>query len=139
MVVDSVGTLIGNVLGFTFDGSQHVLPNVVLQRNGRAVGVVVTPNGFEGSGASLSYESLNCTGTPYLDGDFTTLILPATIEGPGHTVYVPDTSATPRPVAAQSLLMQGACFSWLSNLQSAVPAIPLVDLDTLYAPPFTVR
>ncbi len=93
MVVDRIGSLVGGVVGLTFDGSQRVLANVVLQKDGRMVALIVYPDHFEGTGPSLSYESPNCTGTPLVDGDFTTLILPSTIEGLGNTVYLPDTSA----------------------------------------------
>lgn len=141
MVVDSIGTLVGGVLGLTFDGSQRVLANVVVQKDGRMVALVVYPDHFEGTGPSLAYESTNCTGTPLLDGDFNTLILPATIEGPGNTAYVPDTSAPPQSLTANSLLQLGTCFQVQGGfgLQSAVPARPLVDLDTLFTRPFSVR
>lgn len=139
MVVDSGGTVVGNVIGLTFDGSQRVLPEVVLQRNGRLVGLLVYPDRFEGSGASLAYESLDCTGQAWLNGPFATPILPGTIEGPGQTLYVPDPSATPGLVTAQSLLQLGTCFTFQFDYLSAVPAIPLVDLDTLYTPPFSLK
>ncbi len=139
MVVDSAGTVVGSITGFTFDGSQRVLPQVVLQRDGRLVGLLVHPDRFEGSGPSLAYESVDCTGQAWLNGPFATLILPGTIEGPGQTLYVPDRSATPGLVTAQSLLQLGTCFAFQFDLPSAVPAIPLVDLNTLYTQPFSLK
>ena len=84
MVVDSVGNVVGRVVGLMFDGTQRVLPNVVLQQQGLMVGLMVTPNGFEGSGGSLAFSLADCKG-------------------------------------------------------QAFPALPLVNLDTLYTPPFSVR
>ncbi|MBI3030257.1 MAG: hypothetical protein HYY64_12165 [Candidatus Rokubacteria bacterium] len=140
-VVDSVGTQIGGVVGLTFDGSQRVLANVVLQQDGRMIALIVYPDHFEGTGPSLSYESTDCTGTPLFDGDFNTMILPGTIEGPGSTVYVPDTSTPPQALTAKSLLQLGMCFPVPGGfgLPSAIPAVPLVDLDTLYTPPFSLQ
>jgi hypothetical protein len=139
MVVDSGDTVVGNVTGFTFDGSQRVLPAVVLERNGQRVGLLVHPDRFEGSGPSLAYESLDCTGQAWLNGPFATLILPGTIEGPGQTVYIPDLSATPGLVTAQSLLQMGRCFTFQFDVSPAVPALPLVDLDTVFTPPFRLK
>ena len=139
LVVDSVGNGVGHVVGLMFDGSQRVLPNVILQQQGLMVGLMVTPNGFEGSGGSLAFSLAGYKGQAFLSSDFTTLILPGTIEGPGNTVYVPDPSATPGPVTAQSLLQLGTCFSFQFDLPSAVPALPLVNLDTLYTPPFSLK
>jgi hypothetical protein len=141
MVVDSLGTQIGNVFGLTFDGSQHVLANVVLQKDGRMVALIVYPDHFEGTGPSLSFQSTDCTGTALFDGAFNTMILPGTIEGPGNTVYVPDTSTPPQSLTANSLLQLGTCYSAPGGfgLLLAIPAVPLVNLDTLYTPPFSLK
>lgn len=141
-VRDTVGTMVGSVTGLSYDGSQRVLPNVVLQRNGLLVALLVHLDHFEGTGASLVFESPGCPlGSPLLDGDFTTLILPATIEGPGSTVYVPDTSVAPLSgsMRGQSLLQAGQCFTFPFDLVSAFPALPLVNLDTLFTPPFSIQ
>ena len=139
MVVDSAGTVVGSITGFTVDGPRLVLPQVVLQRDGRLVGLLVHPDRFEGSGQSLAYASMDCTGPAWLSGPFATLILPGTIEGPGQTVYIPDPSATPGLVTAQSILQMGTCFTFQFDVSSAVPAIPLVDLNTLFIPPFSLK
>jgi hypothetical protein len=139
MVVDSAGSVVGSVTGFTFDGPQRVLPNVVLQKDGLLVGLMVGPGGIEASGGSLAFDQAGCQGKAYLYAPFATLILPGTIEGPGQTLYVPDPSATPGLVTAQSQLLTGTCYTYQFDLPSAVPAIPLVDLDTLYTPPFSLK
>ena len=139
MVVDSAGSIVGSVTGFTFDGPQRILPNVVLQKDGLLVGLTVGPGGLEASGGSLAFDQPGCQGKAYLSGPFDTLILPGTIEGPGQTVYVPDPSAPAGLVTAQSFLQIGTCFTFPFALPSAVPAIPLVDLDTLYTPPFSLK
>jgi len=141
MVVDSAGTVVGPITGFTFDGPRLVLPQVVLQLDGRLVGLLVHPDRFEGSGPSLAYESTNCTGQAWLSGPFATLILPGTIDSPFKTVlYIPDPSATPGlvTVTARSLWL-GTCFPFEFPVSSAVPAIPLVDLNTLFTPPFSLK
>jgi len=138
MIVDSVGSVVGPVTGFTFDGPQRVLPNVVFQKDGLLAGLLVG-SGLEGSGGSLAFDQVGCQGQAYLSGPFTTLILPGTIESPGQTLYVPDPSVPPGLVTARSLLQAGTCFTFQFDLLSAVPAIPVVDLDTLFIPPFSLK
>jgi len=139
MIVDSVGTVVGSVTGFTFDGPQRILPNVVFQKDGLLVGLMVGPGGLEGSGGSLVFDQAGCQGKAYLSGPFATLVLPGTIEGPGQTLYVPDPSAPAGLVTARSLLQAGTCFTFQFVLPSAVPAVLLVDLDTLFTPPFSLK
>ena len=139
MVVDSADRVVGSVIGFTFDGPQRILPNVVLQKDGLLVGLTVGPGGLEGSGGSLFFDQAGCQGQAYLSGPFDTLILPGTIEVPDQTLYVPDLSATPGLVTVRSFLQIGTCFTFQFDLLTAVPAIPLVDLGTLYTPPFSTK
>ena len=137
-VVDSVGNIVGSVTGVMFDGPDQVLPQVVLTRDGVTFALLVTPSGFEGTGQSLAFALMNCQGTAFLNST-PTLILPGTIDVPGHTVYVPDTSVTPARVTAQSVAEAGTCFTFPFTLPSAVPARALVDLDTLFTSPFSLR
>ena len=141
-VVDGVGTEIGSVTGLVVNGSQQVLPVVVLQRNGVSVALLVFPDHFEGTGAALSYESLDCTGAPLLTGPFDSLVLPATVEGPSSTVYVPDTSLKPQSVVVQSMSQLSGCVAipmpGPPTPVLALPAMPLVDLSALFSPPFRV-
>ncbi len=138
MVVDNIQTVVGPVVGFTFDGSDAVLPNIIVQRTAQdaakntrvfAFALLVRPMSFEGSGRSLVFEAPDCPlpplGSPLLDGDFSnTLVLPATIEGPGNTAYVPDTSVPPLSgtMRAQSVLQAGQCINFPFDLVSAFPA-----------------
>ncbi|MEK6667149.1 MAG: hypothetical protein AABZ20_12095 [candidate division NC10 bacterium] len=143
-VVDSIGTLVGNVAGFFFDASQGYLAYVAGQSNGLMFLVVVSRKGFEGSGQSLWFTSDNCTGDAFLDPDFTSLLPLATIESPGSTVYVPDPKATdPQAIIAKSFRQIGQCSPFESAFESDTrPVVPAIQLNNLgpplYTPPFSI-
>ncbi len=70
------------------------------------------------------------------------LILPRSyVSGPGHTLYILDPESTPQYFIAKSRFDQygGPCITSDVSVYTAVPAIPLVDLDTLFTPPFSLR
>lgn len=93
----------------------------------------------------LFFSSDDCSGTPYTTppDPSTDLILPTLVMLPGKTIYVPDPNAVAKSVALQSIQEKdNPCepTSCGGNVcPHLVPAIPLVDLDTYFTPPFTVR
>jgi hypothetical protein len=57
---------------------------------------------------------------------------------PGHTLYVQRAGAEPGTVEVRSCVEEEACAAEFCLLQGdpLVPADPVVDLDTLFSPPF---
>ncbi len=140
-VVDANGKLVGEVIDFFFE--EH--PLVAFKKEGKLFMVAVSPSaqtffGY-GAGGALYYESTDCSGAPFVY-PFPFLILPTVVNPPGMTVYVPDTSATPQEVNFNSLLHEvasGGTCDTVSSTDFLVPAVPLVDLASVFTPPFSVR
>lgn len=147
-VLDKNDTVVGTVTGVFYDGSR-VLPTAALQASGLTFVVHVTPVGFEGSGAGdLFYTDDNCETPPFLGTESSTpvgqrtLVLPSTIDAPGTTAYVPDPQATPARIVARSQSQQFSGCIQLGfgfALPTAVPALAVLDLDTRFTQPFSVR
>ena len=108
--------------------------------------IAVDGSGFGGN--ALNFESDDCTGAPLMDdftgranGDWRPLLQNIVVALPGMTVYVADQSAGPRQVVVRSFIQGGTasavCGKTLADL-SEVPAIPLIDLLTVYTPPFRI-
>jgi hypothetical protein len=161
-VVDAHGKQVGNVVGIFFGYTtvalrvkpvprwflptleeQDVLLNVLGAdsiQGWNTIGAGVGQTWFGANG--FVFESDDCSGTPFLsvpDG----LLLPNTVVStPGMTVYVPDQSAPARQVVVRSSISvefgaPGNCSKVTINV-SASPAIPLIDLLTVYTPPFRI-
>jgi hypothetical protein len=85
------------------------------------------------------FASRNCLGPPLILPRYnpgTTFVAP-----PGHTVYIPDTTVPllVRPMESM-LLPDGQCDGSISHPSVSVhPAVPLVNLDRLFTPPFRLR
>jgi hypothetical protein len=94
------------------------------------------------------WESPDCSGAPFLSvpGSGAFLVPLSIIKGPGRMVYVADMSVPSRTITARSewldppssVLPFGACTP-ISNIVEAWPATPVVDLGTIFTPPFSVR
>ena len=146
VVVDSTGKTIGPVLSvdetlryavvaFTANGLTFAL---------RVDSGVPPATGFTGNLDSLLFESADCTGTPYMDvRRLDTLLADVVVEIPGRTLYRQDDTAA--HIFTNSLLGGGdagpgecSTFPQTREFLGAV-AIPVVDLSTLFTPPFHVR
>jgi hypothetical protein len=96
-----------------------------------------------GNGMPL-FNSGNCSGTPLVFESIVTnsLIEPAVVSAPGHTVYLSEPGAMPQVFTSfvgTQLRSDGTCLpANLGNI-SLLPARAVVDLDTLFTPPFSVR
>lgn len=93
---------------------------------------------------SVFFETTDCSG-PSFALAMSTVILPRIVVArPGSTIYFADPFAAPQVITARSFLpgASGAppdpCGVAMSAV-TVVPAIPLLDLDTLFTPPFSVR
>jgi hypothetical protein len=162
-VVDAHGKQVGNVVG-VFLGfptvalrvkDQGLLLNVVatdsypsfqgptilpIQPWYTTVSIGVGPANF------LSFESDDCSGAPLMV-DFTgpanenRLLQNTVVALPGMTVYVADQSTGPRQVEVRSFLSGGEASAICQTFpasRSVVPAIPLIDLLTVFTPPFRI-
>ena len=140
-VVDSTGKLVGRTVGVEKDRV-----TVALQVEGHLLVIRVFQDHFtfEGPG-NLFFESKDCSGPPFIavdlqnaDGEVSVLPLIA-IPPPGTTVYAPVQGEPPRTIAAQSELgtfQSTPCFAVLGLIQGALPATPLLDLNSQFTPPF---
>ena len=91
--------------------------------------------------APPQYVLPNCAGDPVLRILVTApdpLFPPVVLGGPGNTLYVPDMSAVARLTAVSRRFFGGDCLPD-NDAERFAPAVPLVNLDDLYRPPFTVR
>lgn len=91
----------------------------------------------------------NASGSPFIHivpGSSTFLLPLSVIKGPGRTVYLADTSVPSRNISAKSqwlepdssILPFGAC-NPISSTEEVWPATAVVDLSTMFVPPFSVR
>ncbi len=145
VVVDANGKLVGEVIDTLFGYN----PLLAFRQEGKLFMVALTPDsapffGITGTGignGAFYFESTDCSGAPlmYRTPDF---VLPTVVNPPGMTVYVPDTSVIPQDVNFNSVLGEvggGATCGTFSGTLSLVPAVPVVDLGSLFTPPFSVR
>ena len=104
----------------------------------------VSPRGItSGNGVPL-YASGNCSGQPMVSDTIVTnsLIEPAAVSAPGHTIYVSEPDAEPQrftPFVGTQLAQDGTCQPANFDNISLLPARAVVDFDTLFTPPFSVR
>lgn len=93
------------------------------------------------SDETLYFESTDCSG-PVLDDVDDDLVREALIGPPGNTVYLPDPHATPRTYTIRSEFTgeddDVVCQTVAPNDEVKVPTIPIIDLLTVFTPPFSV-
>jgi hypothetical protein len=151
-VYDADGKKVGVIAGGDYTDSEF-LPLVPFKVDDVPFMLLVFRDGFVGYRVVV-WESANCSGTPFLtlSNPSAPSSLPRVGVGlPGSTVYVEDGPARtitagsystyPFPGANQPPWIPSQCtraqvFPWTAM---AVPARALIDMDTLFKPPFTVR
>ncbi|MCI0560591.1 MAG: hypothetical protein MN733_19055 [Nitrososphaera sp.] len=147
VVVDSAGKQVGRTMGV-----DQVKAWVLLTVNGVNVSFVVRRYSYSSnSNPSKYYTSTDCSGVEYFSApginNFPS-VTPSFIGGPANaTVYVFDQSS---PVTISS----GSAYSFIDSdgegegciagtanedIDGLVTSVPLVDLDTLFTPPFDIR
>ena len=146
VVVDSKAKIVGHAMGglgvnfLTAVGDQPFEPTVLLQVDEHLVAVHVARNRL--FGRTVYFESENCQGTPWLfaSPSIESLLSLVGIAPPGNTLYLPPATVVSQQITVRSFLSSGTCnslsFSFTTN---AVPGEPLINLDTVYTPPFSVR
>jgi hypothetical protein len=138
VVVDATGKKVGEVIETGFEN----LAEVAFEVDGLVFTLFTRPDGLFFSGTYILYfESTDCTGTPLISPDPGGLLQVAAVGPPGMTVYGPDSSATPQTITTRSSINRftGACIDDLDIARNMVPALPLIDLDPLFTPPFKVK
>jgi hypothetical protein len=157
-VVDAHGKQVGTVVG---TGSAGV--TIALSVNGRqalldvvsadstvypGLGALLPIQGAE-AGLLLTFENRDCSGAPFLYQPPNRLFDWAAVAPPGMTLYLPETEGmAPRTILAGSFLETLGCQTSLATITGFddppdppsnayfVPAAAIVDLLTLFTPPF---
>jgi hypothetical protein len=138
LLVDSVGTQVGlvvdqsRILGFGDVGVALIIDGTML------IALVEDGVGFLTLG-HVYFTSTDCSGTPYLD-DKERFGISRNVAGPAWTFFRPIGPAVNPGIPFQSQLGQYACNALPSSSPRAlVPAERVVDLASLFIPPFTIE
>jgi hypothetical protein len=144
-VVDAHGVKVGDLFsGDTINGF------LAFEVDQQPFVLRVSPQGLAGAFTTVVFNSNNCSGPPLIfRRDETTfpaafLLYPANaIDGPGRTLYLEDPAADPfvlQTFSGSQLDVDGTCRPASTTDPSVfVPVQPIIDLDTLFTPPFSVR
>ena len=146
-VFDATGKKVGRVL--SVKGMDGRNPVVALQFGKHVFTVEVLRHRFRGNVEGVYFQSADCSGMPYLQaylgdpalfGDQGGDLLDVYVGAPGNTVYLPTPGSTTQPTPVQSRLVPtGECTLSGDASLPAVPALPLIDLNMVFTPPFSVR
>jgi hypothetical protein len=139
-VVDAHGTKVGKLLTISSNDSGILAFEV----DRRPFLLRVSQQNLSGTSA-IVYDSSDCSGPPFIATSPTPLFSPSGVSAPGHTLYLPEPDAEPviiNPSGSSELTENGTCVPRAGAGLSPVlfvPAQPIIDLDTLFTPPFNVR
>ncbi|OFW31807.1 MAG: hypothetical protein A3J28_05060 [Acidobacteria bacterium RIFCSPLOWO2_12_FULL_60_22] len=149
ILVDSKGKIVGHAMGGLGPSIRGVGASstnfplwmtVLLKVEEQLIAVAIAKDRF--FGGDVYFDSPNCQGTPWLpafsETELFPLLPPVAIGPPGHTVYQRQRNVNPTQVDMPSHFNDTKCFSFSSRLL-AIPAQALVDLDTVFTPPFSIR
>jgi hypothetical protein len=113
---------------------------VAYQVGGHIFSVGVDKTGFPkcSFGSNFFFESTDCSGTPFVQVITSALVETARVDEPGSTVYLPDLDNIQQEFLSRSIQGSFGC-STIDNILNVAPEIPIIDLDTVFTPPFEVR
>jgi hypothetical protein len=114
---------------------------VAYETKGRKFSVGLNKTGFIKCKGYYYFESTDCSGTPYVQVDTSALIESARVGEPGSTVYLPKLDEYRQAMEFHSLLneqFEPFC-NTVDNVVNAAPETPIINLDTVFTPPFEVR
>lgn len=155
VVQDSKGRTVGFIFGgmgldlATFGDvpSLEARTIVLLQVGGHVVPVAVGRERFYGGGVAFELE--DCQGRAWFDAEraefqATSLLPRAAIAPPGQTLYIATPGASPETVTRRSATDLSrefgiTCENRTFENVTMLPAQPLVDLSTVFTPPFSLR
>jgi hypothetical protein len=136
-VYDANGLRVGDV-----DQGGHLEALIISTYDGRVFLLRVSGTGVLTTGG-LYFGTPDCTGPPLMHlssgPSLGPLLTPVHVGPPGWTVYIPDPGAVPQTLGVQSQLNGAVCSPACCVNNNAVPYLPLVDLSTVFTPPFTIR
>lgn len=149
-VVDSRGKTVGAALGgvglitvASARGTQ-IHPTVLLRVGDRLAAVNIDRQGF--FGGTLFFQSTDCSGTAWFPtpplGGRPSLLPQTSVGPPGQTLYMEAAGAIPQTVTLNSRVGEGfSCTATFFSpiTVSAVTAQPLVNLETEFTPPLSLR
>jgi len=144
-VVDSNGKIVGHSFGgvglhFLVGAHPSFEPTVLLQVAQRVVAVNVTKDRFYAG--QVLFELENCQGARWFPPNDRTSesLLPYVVVGPpGNTIYLPQINALPQRMTFGSVLSFGNECSSFPFSAPGIPGDALINLDTVFTPPFSVR
>ena len=137
-LVDSKGKILGNSPGNSTFPYGDPGPWLI-EIDQRLFAIWVSPSGF-GVGGFL-YELPACQGTAwiYVNNPPPAWATPNVIASPGHTLYMARDTIAPRSITVRSSSSGDDCLEQGGGSVLAKPAEPVIDLDTVFTPPFSVR
>jgi hypothetical protein len=112
---------------------------VSYEANGRIFSVSVNKTGFGKCQPLYFFESSDCSGTPFVQVDTSALIESARVGEPGSTVYLPKLDELRKGFQSHSLIEFESFCNTVDNIVDVAPEIPIIDLDTIFTPPFKIR
>jgi hypothetical protein len=112
---------------------------VSYEAGGRIFSVGVNKTGFPKCPANYFFESTDCSGTPFVNVFSSAFIESARVGEPGSTVYLPNLDEIQQDFQSHSGISSFGCFAFDQIVNNVAPEIPIIDLDTIFTPPFEVR
>jgi hypothetical protein len=154
VVVDADGDKLGSLLGLN---GPLALVLVGVQRG--LFSLYVSKSSIIATGSPLLFTTNDCTGIPYVQVQAIGIVTQSTLAPPGNSLYVGDPSATPQIITPLSLLQPAFPGGPAASCQSTTPpppppgvppppgppqlsavrALRLVDLNTVFSAPFSIR
>jgi hypothetical protein len=126
----------GDVVGV----SEANVPWVSLTAGNRSFVLQVFPEQLVGQ--ELWFENSNCTGRTYIAGwmlnNGPNVFALAAVQEPGGVVYAADANTPVNASVASFLDSNGNCWAWAVT-QKVLPASAVMNLNTLFQRPYTVR
>ena len=138
VVVDANNRVIGRAdLGDVARGSDL---NLLFQVGEQVFALEVQAAGWRrGEASSLLFESTDCSGQPFISATME-ILTPAFVSPPGNTVYLPIPGSAMQTINPRSERDRDGQCSPVSFFEpSAFPAQAVINLDTLFTPPFRVQ
>ena len=135
-VVDGNGQRVGNIIGVDSN-----TPVVLLNAAGQLFSLKVTKDSFIGTNATVFFQEPNCSGQAMV-ASFGGMLREAEVGPLGSTVYTavdPNAEPTTFPGASRYQTLDGVCVNVVGDVTDALLASPLIDLDTVFVPPFQVQ
>lgn len=149
-VYDANGIKVGPLVDVVWDNPVMVLTAVVgYSVNNQTALLRIEADHIEGSGdygsmtSTIDFESNDCTGTPFvLQADNAFIAIPSRVAPPGRTLYIASQPETQFKLSVGSYWTTGYGCVQTGGIQTDVPALyvtPVVQLDSLFTPPFRIR